>query len=197
MGNREIKFRGKRIDTGEWVYGNLLVDDEQSESFIIIKEIICVKRNDADGPEEYDAEIKYIEVYNDSVGQYTGLKDNTKWKDLTEEERTKWTQDGNMPSEWNGKEIYEGDIVGVPFITPMGVWEDKYDPETIYEVIFEHGEFALKRPLFNQPLKAWLKKEKGEYIPNYGNRTIIKEDFIGEVIGNIYEHPDLLGGMKK
>lgn len=30
---REIKFRGKRIDTGEWVYGDLLQD--RGLSFIV------------------------------------------------------------------------------------------------------------------------------------------------------------------
>lgn len=44
---------------------------------------------------------------------YTGLKDATQWEDLSEEEREAWTRDGNMPSEWNGREIYEGDILEV------------------------------------------------------------------------------------
>ena len=43
-----------------------------------------------------------------TIMQYTGLKDNTKWKDLTEREREEWTRNGNMPSKWNGREIYVG-----------------------------------------------------------------------------------------
>lgn len=92
----------------------------------------------------------------------------------------------------NGKEIYEGDIVGIPYVTPFGGVDNKYDPNTVYPVVFEKGEFALKRPEFNQSLIDWLKKEKGEYIPNFGNRTIITDKFVGEVIGNIYENPELL-----
>jgi len=42
--------------------------------------------------------------------QFTGLHDSTKWEDLTEHEREQWTRQGNMPSRWKGKEIYEGDI---------------------------------------------------------------------------------------
>ena len=42
-----------------------------------------------------------------STGQY----DSTKWEDLSENERAKWTLIGNMPSEWKGREIYEGDIL--------------------------------------------------------------------------------------
>ena len=102
------------------------------------------------------------------VMQYTGLKDK------------------------NGKEIYEGDIVGVPYINPIGGIDDKYNPETIYPVIFEHGEFSLKRPQFNQSLKEWLRKEQGEYISNFGNRVIITDKFVGEVIGNIYQNKELL-----
>lgn len=43
--------------------------------------------------------------------QYTGLKDNTKWEDLSEYEQAEWARLGKLPSEWNGKEIYDGDIL--------------------------------------------------------------------------------------
>ena len=43
--------------------------------------------------------------------QFTGLYDSTKWEELTESEREAWVMDGNMPSEWKGKEIYESDIL--------------------------------------------------------------------------------------
>ncbi len=59
---REIKFRGKRTDTGEWVYGDLLhVDD-----------LCCIGRTI-----EAFTESPFNEclVNPDTVGQYTGLKD--------------------------------------------------------------------------------------------------------------------------
>jgi len=43
--------------------------------------------------------------------QYTGLKDSTKWEQLTELEQQDWIKSGKTKEEWNGKEIYEGDIV--------------------------------------------------------------------------------------
>ena len=55
---REIKFRGKRIDTGKWVYGDLI----QWEGGMV--EIAPVERENA----------QYT-VDPDTVGQYTGLKD--------------------------------------------------------------------------------------------------------------------------
>lgn len=104
----------------------------------------------------------------EDLSQFTGLKDK------------------------KGKEVWEGDIVGVPYVNPMGGVDNDYDPEKVFPVIFEHGEFALKRPEFNQPLSDWLKKETGEYIPNFGDRKIITDKFAGEVIGNIYENKGLL-----
>jgi hypothetical protein len=50
------------------------------------------------------------------VEQFTGLYDATKWEELTEDERADWTRIGNMPSEWKGREIYEGDNVESPGI---------------------------------------------------------------------------------
>ena len=58
---REIKFRGKRIDNGEWVYGYLLYDEEQIEAYI------------AEYFEDKSAYIRQVDA--DSFGQYTGLKD--------------------------------------------------------------------------------------------------------------------------
>lgn len=53
--NRTIKFRGKRIDNGEWVYGYLADED-----YI----------NDIDS-----IDLSSIEVNIDTVGQFTGLFD--------------------------------------------------------------------------------------------------------------------------
>ena len=57
--NREIKFRGKRIDNGEWVYGDLLHFGNKTE---ILRDIQC-------GPNES------IKVIPESVNQFTGLYD--------------------------------------------------------------------------------------------------------------------------
>lgn len=54
---REIKFRGKRVDNGEWVYGGV----EQNSITIIYDDTL-----------PYDNETL---VYKETVGQFTGLKD--------------------------------------------------------------------------------------------------------------------------
>lgn len=67
--------------------------------------------SDVDRDNEAEAE-KWLEseMLNIVLMQYTGLKDNTKWEALTEKEQKEWIDAGNKKEDWNGKEIYEGDI---------------------------------------------------------------------------------------
>lgn len=62
MALREIIFRGKRLDNGEWVYGSLLQVECEDGSIVTA----IFDRKDSGG----DAE-----VHPSTVGQYTGLKD--------------------------------------------------------------------------------------------------------------------------
>lgn len=59
---REILFRGKRTDNGEWVYGNLVRGCDKKYAYIVEfgNEELC--RN-------------YVDVHPETVGQYTGLAD--------------------------------------------------------------------------------------------------------------------------
>ncbi|MEH6944398.1 YopX family protein [Bacillus sp. JJ722] len=58
---REIKFRGKSIMTGEWVYGSLIQEDKWA----------FIRNLDKNG-------IRNIyQVDPETVGQYTGLKDKS------------------------------------------------------------------------------------------------------------------------
>lgn len=58
---RELKFRGKSKETGEWVTGSYI------DGYIISRVI--------EGSAEYITTENWIPVFPDSVGQYTGLKD--------------------------------------------------------------------------------------------------------------------------
>ena len=69
---REILFRAKRIDNGEWVEGFYVYDYKHDAHYILANQIIapnCVndKRNDYSMCE--------YEIDSETLCQYTGLKD--------------------------------------------------------------------------------------------------------------------------
>ena len=62
---REILFRGKRVDNGEWVEGCGIISTENWVSIF----------NVVDDIDENSSEVNEIEVIPETVGQYTGLTD--------------------------------------------------------------------------------------------------------------------------
>ena len=141
--NREIKFRGYSIKENKWKYGYLS------------------KYNNKHGISD-DMGIGDF-VYKESIGEYTGLKDQ------------------------NGVEIYEGDRVRRPAYSVeerdcLGDLVELYHaPEKIGEVIMYEGAWCLKFEL----------NEKKVLNPFFEMMEFDRFDLI-EVIGNIYENKNLL-----
>ena len=134
---REIKFRGFLEIQKRWVYGNLILDSTGT------KYIVENKLFSEDGHHlMYDPTDEPVFINQDTVGQYTGMKD------------------------CNGTEIYDGDIV-------------RTDDEDEELAIIEWGDDTLKFMVTHGNVCSDL----GEYYP----REI-------EVVGNIYDNPELIGG---
>ena len=142
---REILFRGKEKNSGEWIYGDLRhISDGHSGYILCIVDNTNGRNNDVIG----------VEVVPETVGQYTGLTDK------------------------NGVMIFEGDIVkGTAYsATMIGVivWID------------EISSFGVRYVNAPNPT-AWV------------NSAILRcaaigktDEFAAEVIGNIYDNPELL-----
>ena len=148
---REILFRGKRTDNGEWAYGyyahrpTAVCIGESNPSCIYVP--AC----------DPDDNSEFIEVLPETVGQYTGLTDK------------------------NGRKIFEGDIIRLT---------DKHNEiEWTAVVVFgnPNGEYNW----------GWQLKAIGEFD---GNKDILlwvdmeESGAYCEIIGNIYDNPELLEG---
>lgn len=141
---REILFRGKRIDNGEWIEGSLIND---GRCFIAIHPSLAFGPTSKD---EINGETlwgfyPFFEVDPSTVGQYTGVNDKT------------------------GKKIFEGDIV-------KNYFSKRFDP-IVGHVAFDDRYCRLRL-----------------YSCTGGSESGFYRGCVYEVIGNIYDNPELLKG---
>ncbi len=134
---REILFRGKRKENGEWVYGNYAVTDNNEKQHFI-----------------FQNKAFEFEVDPETVGQYTGITDD------------------------NEKKIFEGDI--------LGVTNDDPDYDYITKVYLNCNTLCVD-----------VQGQDYDYT-SIGFATEIWDDECDqvEIIGNIYDNPELLEVQK-
>ena len=135
---REVLFRAKRKATNEWVYGYFVKGKDDFRVYV--------------QPKIITSESEYEYVYEDTLGQFTGLTDK------------------------NGVKIFEGDIVRHYCKLPVPGGEIGTDRGTI----------------------KWDSEECFFFRTSLDNKDkIISAKCVYEVIGNIYDNPELIGGEEK
>ena len=134
---REILFRGKRVDNGEWIQGDIVQFPVHGVVRIV----------------EQEPSYKDAEVDSDTVGQFTGLTDK------------------------NGRKIFEGDIIHLEYSQVFfgGVYFGEYTAEVSYK----EGCFITDGTNNGDEIETPLS--------GFDNDEV-------EIIGNIHDNPELLGG---
>jgi len=180
---REIKFRGKDYKTGKWIYGNLIQSDLNHPQTFISTFYPCASSLTC---QQLTANLMVM-IDIKTVGQFTGLYDSTKWEQLSEQEQSEWISNRKKPSDWIGREIYEGDILSfdgnITADDSLGIEPNGYvyDEDSIHLVVWDNeiGGWSL----------AFEKNAEWKYKHHtHGLMT----GGIAIVIGNIYDNPELL-----
>lgn len=161
---REILFRGKRLDNGEWAEGYLY---EHEPALVVI-----ASENDEQEPSKWfiaktgfadwnmPRPVEIVEVDHSTIGQYTGLKGK------------------------NGRRIFEGDIIKADNGNRSSISVVKfgeYYPKMFYAML---DIYCPHTP----PLNA-----TGFYAETTKHEDMIlfKSPYF-EVIGNVHDNPELL-----
>lgn len=187
---REIKFRAWDKENGEMIYS----DNVGGDYYFVItdKSVLCVM--DVSYDDSFGLPTTSLSEI-DEVMQYTGLKDGTKWEQLTEQERFDFynknkSEDGasikfqnvdDVKHLWKGKEIYEGDILKLSFFmtNEKGIVKFGQNRPSDMSREYECGNQGFYIDVTNDKHSSWRKD-----IWFYHSNCV--------VIGNIYENPELL-----
>lgn len=150
---REILFKAKRIDNGEWVEGYFTKAKwylDESEIFAILPTDLCIYPHF-----EFS---EWIEIDENTICQYTGLTDK------------------------NGNKIWENDVVKKHFYTDYNACANS--EEYMGAVKFKYCAWVIDtvRGIYLCTLPIFESMAYSEDVKHF------------EVIGNIFDNPELLEG---
>lgn len=152
---REILFKAKRIDNGEWVEGSIITRKDTKRVFMVdIDNITALRSVTTNYCDRYDW--RAVEVKADTICQFTGLLDKT------------------------GNKIWENDVVKRQDLVFTSLRKKELRTKIGY-VDFSCDGYG------NGYWVYWWDEKSGRC--NFG----INRDCC-EVIGNIFDNPELLGG---
>ena len=168
---REILFRAKRIDNGEWQEGYLF-DDGMVETKHYFVGWICVEPYKGTACDTWTITgIDFCEIDPETICQYTGLKDK------------------------NGNRIFEGDI----FEFDDEVWESSNTdcgPEYDSWDVKNYGAVGYCDYSASFDFTKYKYNENSVEADLHENNTLDFVEFVSEleVCGNIFDNPELLKG---
>jgi hypothetical protein len=131
---------------------------------------------------QYDPSYKEFDVE-----QYTGLLDGTKWEKLTDAERSAWLASGKTKAEWNGKMIFEGDVVKIK--DTSRILGKKYTCNSKVEIIQGHP-YVWPHPVVDGKQIRFGAMLLMHGSPKYAREYTVATDEV-IVICNIHENPEL------
>ena len=155
-------YKGKRSDTKEWIWGYHVRRQNDGKDYIVVNTI----------GSKLNCEINnmimtgYL-VDSESVGQHTGVYDNTPFDALSDYTQELWLSYGYTADEWRGYPIFEGDIVYV----------DSFHKHRM-QVLFGDGGY-------------YLADKNGEYVADI-HYVHHAEKAKCEVIGTVCNNPELI-----
>lgn len=167
---REILFRGKRFDNGQWEYGYYSCDSGKYHFILSI---------DDGGSYRVDPA---------TVGQYTGLQDRGGNR-VFEGDIIKYYKPIDLsrelmsPSEWDIEEIID------EIVFDDGHFCLKEDREFLLAYLTE--EYRIENPKLITEEYSLCNPDKYPFLHDTNDL------YYGEVIGNIHDNPEILKAMKE
>lgn len=164
---REIIFRGKRIDNGEWIEGSLIITKDryknipETEHEIVIPLEYCAMTNFdpyRDKKKDVKRDFMFVKVIPSTIGQFTGFLDN------------------------NGNKIFENDILYCKKLR-TNHWKG------IYNWIDKISVVKYGKKSAGWTLKFYFRKDERFGTTKYYSLSGIQSMII---IGNIHDNPELL-----